>query len=450
MSLDIHPSAALNFDTKAAALVQLITEVNFPSSSQTGFSSELHIAAAITEADVIGDVTMSSTDYRGKTVARFFEADRKKYGIQTDSYPKVIALAEAMQALPALRSKLSTNFIENALFLWIKRKFVNSEAGVSFISFLDQQAEASIKKITLWTPVANLEIEVPIAISRSELRPLSKKVIDQWEQRCIAFPGGNKESISVLIGGLRKKYQGLAAVVTTVEAEPERAREFAMEEATRITSLLGIFSGAVQIPDIKCASRIKGTENLATATTILEFDVDDFQVNSSLLDKASAKTWRLNRNEIADIKALFLDKVSPLLAAESLNAFETSALNSILLYSKSAFTSDPVEKLVYMLSSLESILLKSENEPIMQNLAERLAIFTVRGLDARKKIIKSVKTVYAIRSRYLHHGHNHAELEELSEFMLFVWQFYMQLAANIGRFSTKDNFVCVLDDHKLG
>lgn len=348
-----------------------------------------------------------------------------------------------------MRSKLSTSFIEASLFTWIKKKFNNEDVAISFTNFLDQQAATSIETITLWTPVANLEIEVPLSLSKSELRPLSKKVIDQWEQKLIALSKGNKESITVLFDDLRKKYQGLAAVVTTVEAEPERAREFAMEEAERITSVLGIFSGAVLIPDIKCVSKIKGTESIAIATTIMENEGDRFQVNSEILDKSSARTWRLTQEEITHIRELLLDSFSRLLAAESLNAFEKAVLNSILLYSKSAFTSDPVEKLVYILSSLESILLKNENEPIQQNLAERLAVFTAQELAERKQIIKTVKSVYGIRSRYLHHGHTHAELGLMSEFMLCVWNFFMQLAANIGRFSTKDDFVCAIDDHKL-
>ena len=48
-----------------------------------------------------------------------------------------------------------------------------------------------------------------------------------------------------------------------------------------------------------------------------------------------------------------LDKISGLLATESLNRFEKAILNSILLYSKSAFTADPIEKIVYMLSALD-------------------------------------------------------------------------------------------------
>jgi hypothetical protein len=46
-----------------------------------------------------------------------------------------------------------------------------------------------------------------------------------------------------------------------------------------------------------------------------------------------------------------------------------------------------------MLSALESILLKNSNEPIQQNLSERLAVFTAQELAKRKSIISTPESV---------------------------------------------------------
>jgi len=359
-------------------------------------------------------------------------------------------LAERLQSLSGLRSSLSTSFIETSLFTWLRKRFERKEVNPSFTAFLVAQAGEAVETITLWTPVAYLEIEIPIQISRSELRPLSKRVIDEWEGKIAALSSEqDRDSLVELFNRLRKDFQGLAAVVTKVEAEPDRASEIALEEAERITSVLGICSEAILTPDIKCVSRIKGSEHLRECTTILEFEADAFQVHNKVLE-GSPVPWRLTKKDIADFRSVLLDKVSRLLAADSMSEFGVTVLNSILLYSKAAFTSDPVEKLVYMLSALESVLLKNENEPIQQNLAERLAIFTERGLEARKRIIKIVKSVYSVRSRYLHHGHLHSELELIKEFMYCVWIFFTKLVAHAECFSTKDDFIGTIDDHKLG
>jgi len=448
MSLEIHPSAAANFDSKAIALVELIKEIPPDLQSQPSFPSELHVAANLTESDIIGEIEVALSDYRGRTVARFFHIDGKRYGLALTSYENVVELAEALQSLPTLRSKLSRSFIENSLFTWLRKKFKREEVEASFSEFLGNQAASAIQPITLWIPVSHLEVEVPFPVSRSELRPISKSVMDEWERKLTPL-SNDKENLVALFGKLRKDFQGLAAVVTKVNAEPERARELAMEEAERVTAALGIFSDAALIPDIKCVSRIKGSENIRRATTILELEKGLFRTNTGIVDTASATFWRLTQGEIVQIRKAGLDTISRLLAAESLNGFEEAVLSSVLLYSKSVFTSDPVEKVVYMLSSMESILLRNENEPIQQNIAERIAVFTAQELNARKKIIKTIKSAYGIRSRYLHHGHTRSELAVISELMRCVWIFFEQLVANVARFRSKDDFVSAIDDHKL-
>jgi hypothetical protein len=319
MTLEIHPSAVSNFDTKAAALVSLIKEIPVNPPRLPEFPSDIH-TIAIKKEDILEFTEEAMTDYRGRTVARFFRSDKGCYGLDPNDYAKVIKLAERLQSLPGLRSKLSTFFIETSLFTWLRRNFKREEIDPSFTAFLVRQAEEAIETITLWTPVAYLEIEIPIPVSRSELRPLSKSVADRWEQYLKQFSKGKDDdsNLSAMFDPIRENYQGLAAVVTKVEAEPRRAIEFAREEAERITSVMAILSGAICRADIKCVSKIKGSENLGVGATILEFEADRFQVHEDVLDQ-STNFWRLGREDIDDFRSVFLDKVSRLLAAESLN-----------------------------------------------------------------------------------------------------------------------------------
>ena len=353
------------------------------------------------------------------------------------------------ESLATVRIVLSVSFVEKKLFSWVSQKYRDLNVPDLFIEYLNTEANAVIKTITSWIPIANLEVETAFAVSGSEIRPFSKAVIDKWTAKIDALAGDNKENALKLFEKIRKDYQGLAAVVTTTTSEPGYANDYALEEAQKITAILGIFSGATLMPDIKCVSNIKGSELIAQSTTFLEGDKESFQMISGIIDKSSAKYWRLGKRDIIKIQKIGLDTISSLLASVSPTDFEKSTLNAIFLYSKSAFTADPVEKVVYMLSSLESILLKNENEPIQQNLAERIAVFTAQELAKRKAIIKMIKSIYGVRSRYLHHGHTSSELKLISEFMMQVWIFYIQLLANVTRFRTQEEFVNAIDDHKL-
>ena len=449
MVINIHPSAADNFNKRANDLVSLVIEFPPEPSRQESFPSDLHVAATLTDKDIIGDIDVATSDYRGKTITRFFFIDGKKYGLAEENYKGLIEIAERLQSLPTIRRSLSISFVEKTLFSWICERYKQTDIPESFIKYLEDQAEEVVETITSWIPIANLEVQISFPISNSEIRPLSKTIIDKWESKLTSLSGENKENASKFFEKIKKDFQGLAAVVTVIDAEPEYASDYAIEEAQQITAVLGIFSGATLLPDIKCVSNIKGSEYIAQSTVFFENAKENIQMTSGIVDKSSAKFWRLSQRDIVEIRKTGLDKISHLLASKSLNKFEKSVLNSILLYSKSAFTADPVEKVVYMLSSMESILLKNENEPIQQNLTERVAVFTTQELKDRKSVIKTIKSVYGVRSKYLHHGHTSSELKLISDFMMRVWVFYIQLIANIDRFKTQEEFVNAIDDHKL-
>ncbi|WLT38116.1 hypothetical protein NON20_21645 [Synechocystis sp. B12] len=184
-----------------------------------------------------------------------------------------------------------------------------------------------------------------------------------------------KEKFKLRVDNLRRNYQGLACIVTKIEAESSYAYKYAIEQAQKITSIIGILSGAVLVPNIKSTCRIKGSENIARAITFFEVDNKIFRISEGSIEKSSSQALIINQELIDEFSNLGLNRISDLLAKdqESLLPFENKVLNFLFLYSKASFTNEPVEKIVYVLSALESILLKDNNEPIQQNLGERLA-----------------------------------------------------------------------------
>ena len=56
------------------------------------------------------------------------------------------------------------------------------------------------------------------------------------------------------------------------------------------------------MPNIKCVSNIKGSENIDQATAFFESEEEKFEMNSSIVDKLSSKYWRLSQNSIREIE----------------------------------------------------------------------------------------------------------------------------------------------------
>ena len=87
-----------------------------------GSLPNLHVAASITEKDILGDIEISSSDYRGNTIERFFHFNGKKYGLSGDSYKTLKDVAERLQSLPSIRRTLSCSFVEkNAVLVGLQK-----------------------------------------------------------------------------------------------------------------------------------------------------------------------------------------------------------------------------------------------------------------------------------------------------------------------------------------
>lgn len=449
MVLQFHNEATQNFDNKASELVSLIEQLPPEGHNDEKFPSELYVSGVIHESDIIGTPEIAVTNYRGDVVARFFFHDGERYGLTQESYLQLASLAELIYKVPSVRASLSTNYVQNALFKWITQRFIEGIDSGGFVAYLETKAARDIRESSIWLPIAFLEIEHSFPISGSEFKPLTKTLIDEWENRSITDETEDPDSVRETFDKLRKEIQGLAAIVVRVNAEPERASEIALEEAERVTALLGLVSSAMHAPDIKSVARPKGSEGMAVFKSIHDAGANHLLITTTALDIPSIRSWRMDATQIETNRRMFLDPVSTLLTNEKLKEFQKKVLGSLLIYSKAAYTAEPVEKLIYMLSGLESILLRNENEPIQQNLSERMAFFIGQDVAQRKAIISSVKGVYGVRSRYLHHGHTSSELDAVSEFMKHVWVFFVQLVANVDRFATKERFLDAIDERKL-
>jgi hypothetical protein len=447
--VQIHPSAQESFNNKADALVSLLKVVARPSSNASTITSEIPVAATITLKDIIGDIQESTSDYRGRIIEKFFSYNNTRVGLVASDYKELILLAESIQRIPNVRDKLSQDFIENVLFTWVKEKFLGESKKVPFVTYLKEAAKNSIRPITVYVPIASTVVQEPFCFCGVTIQNISKAMIDEFASIADIIPEEQREGVLKFHGRIRKEFQGRAAVKMHLECEPKYAQIISIEKAKAITDLLGIYSLKVITPDIKSVSKIKGTENIEQCAVFTQTDDGKFHITRQILDLPSTRDWMISKINVHEFNQCGLGVLSDIYTKKNPNDFESTILNMAYLYSKSAFTSDPMTKLVYILSALESTMLKNENEPIQQNLAERMAIFSAKKLSERKDIVRNVKAVYGLRSRYLHHGHTSSEMEQLNKFFLNVWILFVSLLGCSQNFKTKEEFITAIDDQKL-
>lgn len=446
-----HSDAMRAFDVRASDLWKLIQEFSTLARTHETTPLELHPSASIGPSDISGEISESLTDYRGIATTRFFRDQGKRYGYTQANYAIVHQLVESIRRNPKISARLSRSYVENKLFEWSRIGFKHQgHSDRSFCSFLQDAASNDVREHQLWIPIANLHVVESIPFGGVEIRPITKLLMDVWEQKFLDEYPGDRAKAEQYYPRLRTKFQGYAAVFTRIVAEPERAFERALEQAERITTFLAVFSIGALAPDIRCISVVKGSEHVRQASIFMTERSESAHLWERALDHAEMRPWILNREEIERLRRIGFDELSHLLCVERPNDFQRALLSALALYAKAAFAREAVDKIVYALASLESLLLKDKREPIQQNLGERMAFFVSQDGLERREIIDRVRRAYGMRSDYLHHGENEEQREGTKDFLLRVWAFYMQVLANWNLFQTRAEFVSAIDDVKLG
>ena len=445
----INQTARENFDQKALAVLKSIKTLPSMENTPSRFPSEIHVTANIDEADVIGEITQFAVDAKGRICERFFIHNEIKIGLIISDYANFKIVAENVQRLKGIRDQLSVKFVEDTLFSWLKEAYQRGFVQVQFLDYLESSAFRKIEKIRVYVPMAFTSVELPFEFGGVVIENISKALIDAHEPSMSSLQEDVRPHAEQYFKKFRENFQGYAAIRLDIECEPQFAKELSLERAHAVADLLCIYSGKVLIPDARCSSRPKGAEFIEKSTVIIVGQNDKFRVFENIVDTNSIETWMISQYELSQYSKFGFNDLSALFKSGGGTEFEKSILNMAFLYAKSAFTSDPMAKVIYVLSALESILLKNQSEPIQQNLGERLAIFSATELNDRKIILKNVRSVYDLRSRYLHHGHSSSELEEIQNFLMNVWIFFVKIVGNRQTYSTKEEFLIRIDDEKL-
>jgi hypothetical protein len=131
------------------------------------------------------------------------------------------------------------------------------------------------------------------------------------------------------------------------------------------------------------------------------------------------------------------------------NEFQDLLLNALIRYSNSILKSDLSERLLYIISALESIFIKDPQESIVQNLRERMAVMMESSVHERLKTIEVVSKVYQIRSNFVHQAIPTTDMSVLSDFFMEAWTVMLFLLNNYNKWRTKAEFLKTVDAHKF-
>lgn len=349
----------------------------------------------ITDRELIGPITFWGQEASGETVFGFIRHQGKAYGLSEDDYGRLDGLIDNVMELAWARAALSREFVERIFCNWARQQFCAD--GASFPEALSTAARESVTEVEVWAPIANMEVERSFDFGPVRIESITASVIANLRSKAPSNRPEQEQQIRQLIDSLRQEFQGCAAVVVSMKAEPATAKERALRIAQDAVDLLRFFSPAAPRSYLFSPVALAGASCVPTSKLIVMRE-SGFIHSQGLLPK-HVGFWRLNVQQIMELKSGLLDTAASLLMPEGLSEFALAVRASLLKYSNGTTLADPLDRLRNCLSALEGVLLKHEIEPRAHSVANRMSFLLAREGDDRESVKQLVRQIYWLQGQ---------------------------------------------------
>lgn len=404
----------------------------------------IHPIFTFTEENIIGTpvVTQTLRTIDDQEAGRFWVVSGKRIGWEGESYQKIRKLASDLESKKPLKGLVSFEFLMEEIFKWLTES-LEQKTSDSLAEYLKRRCEEEIRDVEIWIPIHQTYARENFKIGTVTFKPITKELMDSWYGRLTIPPAPD---IIAAMNRERSKLQATLAACTCIRAEKIKASQVAIERTNDSVALLRFISEA----NLTCKIRSYVTPlGMEREDTLSELHIENGAIKNTISRALRSGTAAWNVDKARHLLPGLLEQLDGLASDTASTELRKSLFESLLIYSKNTLTLDPSEKLVFVLVSLESLLLRDSSEPIQGNLAERLAFLVGESLEERKAVVAITKSAYALRSRFVHHGREINDLETLNKFLMLAWQGLANLINNLDNFARREDLISYLNDRRL-
>ena len=340
----------------------------------------------------LGEIDINLSNGFGEDLGFKIIHENTIYNISDLVYEKLKKVFNEILETPSYRNFCDIEFIKNQYRLWFIKKLKDKNT-IDFIDFFEDISKDKIKKFKIGIPISNTEIDYDFNIGEVLFQTIKKSDIDFWFSKY-----EDKKS-----GELEKKYkefQGFTIAIVEIKAVKSKAISLASREINNALSILRIFTGS------NFSFKLNNSMDIylwGASKTKISFL---FNQNNELLSNSKGIFNIGNYQQIRQIQIDNLVKSNfyKFYNYKQKSKFQEAIQNSIYIYSKHSVKDDLFSRILYIFSSIESLLLNDEKEPIIANISEKIAFITGKSSQERKETDKLVRNVYNLRSKLVHHG----------------------------------------------
>jgi hypothetical protein len=322
---------------------------------------------------------------------------------------------------------------------------------------LENEYEQYSKEQVIYIPLFGIELdEALIELGNITLEKLSDKRTDELIERLcrVILSSSNTDEEKKMHFDHEKKLideylRNRVCAVIALTAEPDRALEIAETETQRTLDLLRYAIPAIYSPDKKVIIGLQGKYSRQIRYAQI-FSADGESFSCRIASVGPLFPLELSIQNLKHMKKIGVFVLGDILKKEKASKFEETLLQGIEWFSRAQIQSEPKNKLLNLMTVLETFLTPNGNDPIQKTIAEGTAILLKDDPISRKKLIRRIKVFYGLRSK-LSHGQGKEILDaDVRELLNITGSLIMILTEQKDHFASKEELRNWIEYKKLG
>ncbi len=436
--ISLHPKAESTYNDRFESFLELIVCKANHSKAREAFEPNLYVSAKISSHELLNEAIMRSMTPFGDVLSISFRTPAGGFvTIPESDFKDVIKTIQTIANIPSIRAVAHFDEIRDISFEWIRGSHTKS-VDKRYCCFLKERLEEAVKEFTVLLPMSNISIESSICFGELEIVSIGEEYFRKWGDACtpnIMSP----EQKEMFILEQRKKMQGIAGIEVAVTATASQAEAIAKQKAAHAVAFLSLFSRGAFVPSLPTVFSLQGEEHVRQSSAVISGEDHLSFVSDAFSDDTHG--WRLGNSSIRDIRASHLDLYARICFSEGRTKLEERLVNALTIFSHGVRQKTTEEKLVYIFTSLESLLLRNESEPIQQNVGERFSYIVAHTAESRMETLKVFKYCYSLRSSFIHHSKNDINLKKVETFLQHCHFFYLSMISLTEKFGSPEELL---------
>jgi hypothetical protein len=410
MSLILHEENKKHIDLIGN---ELLNEINVSPSEELKSSHPQPPTGYLQHKNVIdlGEITshldISKDDWNGRLISKFRDFKSEKVGYNEEGFEKIYSLVSNILKTKKVRECISEQFLVENIFEWLVGSYKNELNNISLSEYVTLMCNNSILEYNIYLPILYLESDKIFHLGECKFLYITEDYINTLALKV------ESSRRTHYIESL-KSHKGQLFASCKIVAEKEKAIQLSIKKISLSVDVLRMLAPTVEYPDMPIYYDVdfRNIHQLSNNILIQEKEEEKFH----LQQRRKAQPFVINQTvwNILTKNHIHLFHEFLNITLRDRTELERLILNSITNFSESIATHDLHKRVVQIFTVLESLLLPNENVQIGESVRKYLPILVSTDVEIRKTISNTIKSMYVVRSKMIHHGIKHDfELAEL-------------------------------------